>query len=108
MNHMANRVPLEQLARFNPAEKNKVRFAYLFDTAIYAAAGHDSLSLCVTPEGGQIEHAPVFGQQQRQFRQITGAEGAAGQAVAVQFAVTDAPAAPVEVRVPDEAEVDHL
>lgn len=54
MNHMANRVPLEQLARFNPAEKNKVRFAYLFDTAIYAAAGHDSLSLCVTPEGGQM------------------------------------------------------
>lgn len=54
MNHMANRVPVDQLSRFNPAEKNKVRFGFVFDTVIYAAAGHDSLSLFVSPEGGQI------------------------------------------------------
>lgn len=54
MNHMANRVPVDQLSRFNPAEKNKVRFGFVFDTCIYAAAGHDTLSLFVSPEGSQI------------------------------------------------------
>lgn len=48
------RIPLEQLVNFNPAEKNKVRFGFVFDTAIYAAAGQDSLSLCAVPEGGQL------------------------------------------------------
>ena len=52
--HLAKRVPFEDLAKFNPAEKNKVRFGFVFDTAIYAAAGQDSLSLCAVPEGGQL------------------------------------------------------
>lgn len=49
-----HRPTLEELKNFNPAEKNKVRFGFVFDTAIYAAAGQDSLSLCAVPEGGQL------------------------------------------------------
>lgn len=48
------RVPLERLSEFNPAEKNKVRFGFVFDTAIYAAAGQDNLVLLSVPEGGQL------------------------------------------------------
>jgi len=48
------RIPLEQLKNYNPAEKNKVKFGFIYDTAIYAAAGQDSLSLCAVPEGGQL------------------------------------------------------
>jgi hypothetical protein len=48
------RIPLERLSEFNPAEKNKVRFGFVFDTAIYAAAGQDNLVLLSVPEGGQL------------------------------------------------------
>lgn len=48
------RIPLEALKNYNPAEKNKVKFGFIYDTAIYAAAGQDNLSLCAVPEGGQL------------------------------------------------------
>ena len=48
------RVKLEDLKNFNPAEKNKVRFGFVHDTAIYAAAGQDQLVLFSVPEGGQL------------------------------------------------------
>lgn len=48
------RVKLEDLKNFNPAEKNKVRFGFVHDTAIYAAIGQDQLVLFSVPEGGQL------------------------------------------------------
>ena len=52
---MGRRRPtVEQLAAYNPAEKNRVRFGFVTDTAIYAAAGQDALVLLSVPEGGQL------------------------------------------------------
>lgn len=48
------RVALADLKNYNPAEKNKVRFGFVHDTAIYAAAGQDNLVLMSVPEGGQL------------------------------------------------------
>lgn len=48
------RVPVTKLKDFNPAEKNKVRFGFVHDTVIYAAAGADNISVFSTGVGGQM------------------------------------------------------
>ncbi len=48
------RPKLEDLKNFNPAEKNKVKAHFVYDTVIYAAAGQEQLVLMSVPEGGQL------------------------------------------------------
>lgn len=51
---ISRRPTLDELKNFNPAEKNKIKSHFVYDTAIYAAAGQDQLVLMSVPEGGQM------------------------------------------------------
>ncbi len=48
------RLPVQEWGKFNPAVKDKVRKGFIYDSAIYAAAGQDQLVMCIVPVGGQL------------------------------------------------------
>lgn len=48
------RVPLADLAKYNPTEQNKVKFGFIHDTVIYPAAGADNIPVFAVGVGGQI------------------------------------------------------
>jgi hypothetical protein len=48
------RLPVSEWGKFNPAVKDRVRKGFIFDSAIYAAAGQDQLVMCISPAGGQL------------------------------------------------------
>lgn len=49
-----HRVPVSELGRFNPAEKNRVRHGFIFDTIIYPAAGADTIALFSNQVGANL------------------------------------------------------
>lgn len=51
------RVPLADLSKYNPTEQNKVKFAAIFDTIIYPAAGADAIPIFATGIGQPINDA---------------------------------------------------